>query len=192
MKRKGNMPLRSKTAKKILIATGIFMITGVLSGCLHQQAKKIQPAPIIYKECVNLEQPYAASEDETDFDMVVQQIGDRIDKKPGKLLKASLHLKLAAVYMDHRNPKLNYPRALKEIDTYISMGSKNDICMYEAKNIRRVLNWMAESEKTLREQINILEEEKGILINEINQCREDVNMLQELDMRMEQRRRELR
>jgi hypothetical protein len=94
--------------------------------------------------------------------------------------------------MDHRNPKLNYPRALKEIDTYISMGSKNDICMYEAKNIRRVLNWMAESEKTLREQINILEEEKGILINEINQCREDVNMLQELDMRMEQRRRELR
>lgn len=61
---------------------------------------------------------------------------------PGAV-RADAHLGLARLYADHRNPNINYAKALTELDTYISLvpdKPKND----------EVLSWIAVLKK-LRE-----------------------------------------
>lgn len=103
---------------------------------------------------------------------------------PGTSVRAQSHLKLAFLFVNYRNPQLNYTRALQEMESYLSLvptkGQTDDF-----------KNWLSVLKETEKLQTGL---EKALKANrslreEVAGLKETIERLKSLDRQMEEKRR---
>jgi len=126
-------------------------------------------------------------------------------------LRAQSHLHLAFLYVNYRNPQLDYSRALQEMEIYLSLSPDKAqtidfqnwlAVLREMKHLRRDRIRMGEKNRTLQDRIeklqtsleNVhevsrsLQDEVAKLKERNNIMREAIEGLKNLDHQMEERR----
>ncbi len=109
---------------------------------------------------------------------------------PKTSVRARSHLQLAFLYVNYRNPQLNYHRALQEMESYLSLApaeaQTDDIQNWLAvlKEVGRLqigLDRGQKANKSLRDEVAGLKEMNG-------KMRETIERLTSLDRQMEEKR----
>jgi len=109
---------------------------------------------------------------------------------PETSVRAESHLKLAFLYLNSRNPQLNYSFALQEMESYLSMApdkAQKD----NFQNWLLVLREMSKLQAALKkaQEANIhLHSEMATLKETSNKMMEIINRLKILDYQMEEKR----
>jgi hypothetical protein len=103
---------------------------------------------------------------------------------PDLSVRSQSHLKLAFLYVNYRNPRLNYARALQEMESYLSLVPKK-------RPTDDINNWLAVLKETEKLQTSLEKAQKanGILREEVTGLRETIDRLKNLDRQMEEKRR---
>ena len=118
----------------------------------------------------------------------------RLEKLTREHLKTSVraqsHLQLAFLYVNHRNPQLNYNRALQEMESYLSLATAEAqtddfqnwlAVLKEVGKLQTGLEKAQKANKSLRDEVAGLKEMN-------NKMRETVERLTSLDRQMEEKR----
>jgi outer membrane protein assembly factor BamD (BamD/ComL family) len=98
-------------------------------------------------------------------------------------VRAQSHLQLAFLYVNHRNPQLNYARALQEMENYFSLTpakEKGD----EAQDWLAVLKEVGK----LQSGLERMQKANKSLRDEVAGLKETIEKLKRLDRQIEQRR----
>ncbi len=103
---------------------------------------------------------------------------------PKASVRAQSHLKLAFLYMDHRNPQLNYSRSLQEMESYLSSVPTQ-------KQTDDFNNWLMALKEIEKLQTNLEKAQKAnkSLREEVAGLKETIDRLKSLDRQMEEKRR---
>ena len=105
-------------------------------------------------------------------------------------VRARSHLQLAFLYVDHRNPQLNYSRALQEMESYLSLasdkGKTDDVqnwfaALQEIKKSHIDLQKVQETNQRLRKEVASQREMNHVM-------RQTIERLKSLDRQMEEKR----
>ena len=123
---------------------------------------------------------------------------------PATSVRAKSHLQLAFLYVNSRNPQLNYPRALQEMESYLSMSpaqaQKDDFqnwlaALKELDRVRKDRKGMEEKNQDLQTQIEKLrislekvQKANKNLGDEVANLQEMIEKLKNLDLQMEKER----
>ena len=134
---------------------------------------------------------------------------------PDPSVRAQAHLKLAFLFLNHRNPQVNYPRALQEMKSYLSTAPANaatdDLqnwlaALQEMEHLRKS-GWEKRKEnQSLQAEIGklhpalekmqranrILRDEVAGLKEMNAKMKETVERLERLDFQMEEKRKSVR
>ena len=118
--------------------------------------------------------------------------------------RAKSHLQLAFLYVNSRNPQLNYSRALQEMESYLSMSpakaQKDDFqnwfaVLKELDRVRKDRKGMEEKNQDLQTQIEKLrislekvQKANKNLGDEVANLQEMIEKLKNLDLQMEEER----
>lgn len=138
---------------------------------------------------------------ETDFLQEVVRLERMSREHPDTRVRAQAHLELASLYVDHRNPGLNYSRALQEMEIYLSLSSDKTqttefqnwlAALREMDQLREDWAEMAEQNRVLQKRIDRLQLTLEKLQEANNKMRETIERLKTLDHQMEEKRRSLR
>ena len=97
--------------------SGLFLLLLLLASCTINQSLK-------------------RTEGETDYLKEASHLEKLSREHPLPSVRAQVHLQLALLYVDAKNPQLNYARALEEMKIYLSMTPGKD-------HSTDVQNWMA-------------------------------------------------
>jgi len=130
------------------------------------------------------------SEGEKDFFQETSRLEKLVREHPETSVRAQSHLRLAFLYVNHRNPQLNYTRALEEMETYLSLASANEQTV-DFQNwltaLREIEKLKTNVEKVQKANKNLRDEVAGL--KEMNhKMRETIERLQKLDRQMEEKR----
>ncbi|MCX5905882.1 MAG: hypothetical protein NTY64_01480 [Deltaproteobacteria bacterium] len=138
---------------------------------------------------------YAPPQTAEDFSQETTRPEKRISDPDDPSIRAKAHLQLAWLYLDHRNPKVDYGRALKEFEAYLLLapeGEKNE----EIQNwlsILRELEAQNRQNMKLQEQILAATKEmgegRGMLERQVTmnkKLKEDLQKLQENNLRLKE------
>jgi len=163
----------------------IFSLLFFMVSCSMQALKKPEGGKEFFQETSRLEK--LARED------------------PKASVRAQSHLQLAFLYVNSRNPQLNYSWALQEMESYLSMSQakaqKDDFqnwlgVLKELDHIRRDRKRMEEKNQGLQTQIEKLkislekvQEANKTLRDEVAVLKETIERLKSLDRQIEERRR---
>lgn len=103
---------------------------------------------------------------------------------PQASVRSMSHLKLAFLYVNYRNPQLNYSRALQEMESYLS--SEPTITQTDD-----FYNWLAVLEEVDKLQTGLEKAQKAnrSLREEVAGLKETIDRLKNLDRQMEEKRR---
>ena len=105
-------------------------------------------------------------------------------------VRTESHLRLAFLYLNHRNPQLNYSRALQEMESYLSLApaeAQTDhfqnwlAVLKEVGKLQTGLEKAQKANKTLRDEVAGLKEMN-------NKMRDTIEKLKSLDRQMEEKR----
>ena len=123
---------------------------------------------------------------------------------PATSVRAESHLQLAFLYVNCRNPQLNYSRALQEMGSYLSMSpakpQKDDFqnwlaVLKELDHVRKDKKGMEDKYQGLQTQIQKLrislekaQEANRDLRDEVANLERMIEKLKELDRQMEEKR----
>ena len=116
-------------------------------------------------------------------------------------VQAQAHLQLAFLYVNHKNPLLNYTRALQEMEAYLSLSSNETPTDYfqnwlaalkEIDHLREDWTEMAEKNQALQGRIDKLQATLAKAREENNRMREAIERLKALDRQMEEKRRSIK
>jgi hypothetical protein len=100
------------------------------------------------------------------------------------------HLQLDFLYVNYRNPQLNYTRALQEMETYLSLASAKAqtddtqnwlAVLREIENLKTNLEKVQKANKGLRDEVVGLKEMN-------NKMKETIERLKKLDRQMEEKK----
>jgi hypothetical protein len=143
---------------------GIFLLFLFVVSCSFQTVKK--------------------PEGEKDFFQETSRIEKLAREDPKASVRAQSHLQLAFLYVNYRNPQLNYPRALQEMENYLSLTSARG----QTEDFQ---NWLAVLKEVGKLQTNLEKAQKAnkSLRDEITVLKETIERLKNLDRQMEERRR---
>jgi septal ring factor EnvC (AmiA/AmiB activator) len=103
---------------------------------------------------------------------------------PETSVRAQSHLKLAFLYVNYRNPQLNYTRALQEMESYFSLVPTK-------RQTDDFKNWLAvlkEIEK-LKTGLEKAQKANRSLREEVADLKETIDRLKSLDRQMEEKRK---
>jgi outer membrane protein assembly factor BamD (BamD/ComL family) len=123
-------------------------------------------------------------EGEKEFFRETSRLEKRASEHPETSVRAESHLQLAFLYVNHRNPELNYARGLQEMESYFSLAPGKGQTDY-------VQNWLAvlrEVEK-LQRDLEKMQKANKSLRGEVGGLKETIERLKSLDRQMEERRR---
>ncbi len=103
---------------------------------------------------------------------------------PEASVRSNSHLKLAFLYVNYRNPQLNYTRALQEMESYLSLVPKK-------KQTDEFNNWLAALKEIEKLQIGLEKAQKAnrSLREEASSLKETIDRLKNLDRQIEEKRR---
>jgi len=129
-------------------------------------------------------------EGEKGFSEETSRLGKLAREDPKASVRAQSHLLLAFLYVNHRNPQLNYNRALQEMESYLSLApaeAKTDdfqnwfAVLKEVGKLQTNLEKVQKANKSLRDEVSGLKEMN-------NKMRETIERLTSLDRQMEEKR----
>ncbi len=119
-------------------------------------------------------------------------------------VRAKSHLQLAFLYVNPRNPQLNYSRALQEMESYLSMSpvevQRDDFqnwlaVLKELDRVRKDKKGIEEKKQDLQIQVEKLrislktvQDANKNLDNEVAHLQEMIEKLKDLDFQMEDKR----
>jgi len=127
---------------------------------------------------------------EQEFSQETNRLEKLVREDPKASDRAQSHLLLAFMYMNHRNPQLNYSRALQEMESYVSLtpgkARADDFqnwlaVLKEVGKLQGGLERAQKANKSLRDEVAGLKE-----LN--NKMRETIERLTSLDRKMEEKR----
>ncbi len=129
-------------------------------------------------------------EGEKDFFQETSQLEKLVREHPETSVRDQARLQLAFLYVNHRNPQLNYTRALQEMETYLSVASAKAqtdnfqnwlAALREIEKLKTNLDRVQKANKNLRDEV--------VGLKEMNQkMRETIERLQKLDRQIEEKR----
>jgi hypothetical protein len=107
----------------------------------------------------------------------------RAREHPETSARAKSHLQLAFLYVNHRNPQLNYARALQEMESYFSLTSAKE-------KPDDVHNWLAVLKEIGKLQTGMerMQKVNKSLRDEVADLKGMIEKLKSLDRHIEQRR----
>jgi len=129
-------------------------------------------------------------EGEKEFLKEISRLKKLAREDPETSVQAKSHLKLAFLYVNSRNPQLNYSRALHEMESYLSMApdkvQKDDFqnwlaVLREMGKLQAALKKVQEANIHLRNEVTTLKETSNNMI-------ETIERLKPLDRQMEEKR----
>ena len=129
-------------------------------------------------------------EGEKEFSQETNRLKKLAHKDPEASVRAESHLRLAFLYVNHRNPQLNYGRALQEMESYLSLAPAETqtedfqnwfAVLKEVGRLQTSLEKAQKANKTLRDEVAGLKEMN-------NKMRETIEKLKSLDRQMEEKR----
>ncbi len=129
-------------------------------------------------------------EGEKEFLQEISRLKKLAREDPETSVRAKSHLKLAFLYVNSRNPQLNYSRALQEMESYLSMAP-NKVQKDDFQNWLTVLREMGKLQAALKkvQGANIhLRDEVTTLKETNNKVIETIERLKTLDCKMEEKR----
>ncbi len=103
---------------------------------------------------------------------------------------AQSHLKLAFLFVNWRNPRLNYARALQEMGSYLAL-SPGKVQTDDVQNwfaVLRELDHLGKDKIRLQASLEKVQKENKNLRNEVANLREMIERLKNLDRQMEEKR----
>ncbi len=159
--------------------------------------------------------PLQKPEGEQGFFEEVSRLEKVAQEHPDPSVRTQAHLKLASIFLNHRNPQVNYPRALQEMKSYLSMapakGATDDLqnwlaALEEMEHLRKSAGEKRERNQSLQAQIEKLhpalekmQKANKILRNEVAGLKEmnakmkdAIEMLESLDLQMEEKRKSIK
>jgi hypothetical protein len=129
-------------------------------------------------------------EGEKKFSQETNRLKKLAREDPEASVRAESHLRLAFLYLNHRNPQLNYSRALQEMENYLSLApaeAQTDnfqnwlAVLKEVGKLQTGLEKAQKANKTLRDEVAGLKEMN-------NKMRDTIEKLKSLDRQMEEKR----
>jgi hypothetical protein len=122
-------------------------------------------------------------EGEKEFSQETSRLEKLALEDPKTSVRAQSHLQLAFLYVNYRNPQLNYTRALREMENYLSLTS-------DKAQTDDIQNWLAVLKEVGKLQTNLEKTQKGnkSLRDEVTDLKETIEKLKALDRQMEERR----
>jgi hypothetical protein len=120
---------------------------------------------------------------------------------PDTAIRAQAHLQLAFLYVNYKNPRLNYLRALQEMEAYLSLSPDKtqtvDVqnwlaALREMDQLREDWTEMAEKNQALQGRIDKLQATLDKVQEANNKMREAIERLKTLDRQMEEKRRSIK
>jgi len=141
---------------------------------------------------------------ESEFLQETSRLEKLAREDPAASVRAESHLQLAFLYVNSRNPRLNYARALQEMETFLSISSaeppKDDFqnwfgVLKELDRVCKDNKGMEEKKQDLQSQIEKLritlgkiQEANKNLGDEVAHLQEMIERLMILDYQMEKKR----
>jgi hypothetical protein len=116
-------------------------------------------------------------------------------------VRAQAHLQLAFLYVNCKNPRLNYTRALQEMEAYLSLSPDKTqtvdfqnwlAALREMDHLREDWTEMAEKNQALQGRIDKLQATLDKTQEANNKMREAIERLKTLDRQMEEKRRSIK
>ena len=113
-------------------------------------------------------------------------------------VRAQAHLQLAFLYVNYKNPRLNYSRALQEMEAYLSLSPDKTqtvdfqnwlAALREMDHVREDWTEMAEKNQALQSRIDKLQTTLDKTQEANNKMKEAIERLKTLDRQMEEKRR---
>jgi hypothetical protein len=129
-------------------------------------------------------------EGEKEFSQKTSHLGKLAREDPKASVRAQSHLLLAFLYVNHRNPQLNYNQALHEMESYLSLApaeaQTDDVqnwlaVLREVGKLQATLEKVQKANKSLHDEVAGLKEMN-------NKMRETIERLTSLDRQMEEKR----
>jgi len=130
-------------------------------------------------------------EGEKEFGQETSRLEKLSREHPEPSVRAQSHLQLVFLYVNCRNPRLSYARALQEMETYLSLepakAETDDVktwftILKEVDKLRSSLQRTRETIRSLRDEMTGLRETN-------NRMKETIETLKRLDLQMEEKRR---
>ena len=132
----------------------------------------------------SLKQAPKKPEGQKEFPQEIARLDKLAREDPETSSRAQSHLQLAFLYVNYRNPQLNYTRALKEMETYRSLAPAkaytDDFGNWLA--VLREVDQLHKTNRSLRDEVASLKEAN-------HKMGETIERLKNLDRQMEEKRR---
>ena len=124
------------------------------------------------------------SEGEKEFFQETSRLEKLAREDPKASVRAQSHLQLAFLYMNYRNPQLNYTRALQEMESYLFLTPAR-------AQTDDFQNWLAVLKEVGKLQTSLEKVQKvnKSLRDEVGVLKETIERLKSLDRQIEERRR---
>ncbi len=129
-------------------------------------------------------------EGEKEFSLESTHLGKLAREAPDASVRARSHLRLAYLYVNHRNPQLNYSRALQEMESYVSLApaeAKTDDIQNWLGVLREVGKLQNNLEKAQKANKGLHDEVAG-LKEQNTKMKETIERLTSLDRQIEEKR----
>jgi hypothetical protein len=122
-------------------------------------------------------------EGEKEFFQETSRLEKRAREHPETSARAQSHLQLAFLYLNYRNPNLNYTRALQEMESYFSLTPGKE-------QTDDVQNWFAVLKEVGKLQTGMerVQKQNKSLRDEVAGLKETIERLKSLDRHIEERR----
>lgn len=123
-------------------------------------------------------------EGEKEFSLEISRLEKLAREDPKTSVRAQSHLQLAFLYVNYRNPQLNYTRALQEMESYLSLVPAR-------AQTDDFQNWLAVLKEVRKLQTSLEKVQKAnkSLSDEVAGLKETIGRLKSLDRQMEEKRR---
>ena len=123
-------------------------------------------------------------EGEKEFSQETSRLERLAREAPETSVRAQSHLQLAFLYVNYRNPQLNYSRALQEMESYRSLApAKAQTDDFQ--------NWLAVLKEVgkLKTSLERMQKANKSLSDELASLKETIERLKSLDRQIEEKRR---
>ena len=122
-------------------------------------------------------------EGEKEFFQETSRLEKRAREHPETSVRAQSHLALAFLYVNYRNPQINYTRALQEMESYFSLTPAKE-------KTDDVQNWLVVLKEVGKLQTGMerMQKTNKSLRDEVAGLKETIERLKSLDRHIEQRR----
>ena len=149
----------------------------------------------------SLNRAFVKSTSENEFFQEAARLEKISCEHPDTPVRAQAHLQLAFLYLNYKNPRLSYSRALQEMEAYFSLSPDKTqpvdlqnwlAALREMDHLREDWTEMAEKNQALQSRIEKLQATLDKTQEANNKMREAIERLKTLDRQMEEKRRSIK